>query len=130
LEAFLTLAGLTGLGLAAASRLAPPTAALLRSIAEVGVALLLGYVVEAVWLVNKAERKLWHENWLGFVCGLGLGGLSGIAVALATASHREAGNGNFLDEAGLWWAIASIGVLGILVVLQPLLVDREISEKS
>lgn len=81
-------------------------------------------------MVQQAKRKKWHENWLGFVCGLGLGGLSGIVSALATAAHLESGAGCFLDDIGLWWAVVSIGMLGILVVLHPLITDREISEQN
>lgn len=96
----------------------------MRSIAGAGIAILLGYVIEAVWMVNRAERKEWHENWLGFVCGLGLGGLLGVTAALAVAAHREGGHGSVVDHVGLWWSVSSIGLLGILVTLHPLVVDR------
>jgi hypothetical protein len=105
-----------------------PSPALLRSLAEIGVALLLAYTVEAVWLVNRAERKDWHENWLGAISGVGVAGLLGIAVALAAAAHREAGHGNLLDDIGLWWSVSAVGVLGIFVVLHPFAVDREITK--
>jgi hypothetical protein len=123
-EALGAVAALMLISAFAAQPLAYPSPELMRSIAEIGVALLLGYIVEAVWMVNRAERKDFHENWLGFVSGIGLAGLTGIAMALLVAAHREAGHGNLLDDLGLWWVVASMGLLGILVTLQPLVVDR------
>lgn len=112
---------------AAAGPLGYASSETLRSMAGVGVALLLGYVLEEVWLVNRAERKdqHQHENWLGFVSGVGFGGLLGIAVALATSAHLEAGHRNLLDDLGLWWSVSSLGTLGILVTSQPFITDRE-----
>ena len=103
----------------ATSSLGYASPALLYALAEIGVALLLAYILEAVWLVNRAERKDWHDNWLGAICGVGVGGLLGIGAALAAAGHREAGYGNLLDDVGLWWAVSAIAILGVFVTLQP-----------
>jgi hypothetical protein len=124
IEALATVALLVAVLSAVASGLGYASAELLRSLAEVGVALLLAYIVEAVWLVNGARREAWHENWLGFISGIGFSGLLGIAAALATAAHREAGHGNFIDDIGLWWAVCSLMLLGVLVTSQPFMVDR------
>jgi hypothetical protein len=119
-----TIALLTVVGAFVGSGMGYPPPELLYSIAGAGVALLLGYVIEAVWMVGRAERKEWHESWLGFVYGVGLAGFIGIAAALLVAAHRAARHGNLLDDLGLWWSVSSLGFLGLLVTLHPLIVDR------
>lgn len=123
-EALGVVAALTAIATSVAQPLAYPSPELSRSVAEIGVALLLGYVVEAVWMVSRAERKDFHENWLGFVSGIGVAGLAGIALALLVAAHREVGQGSLLDDLGLWWSVVSLGLLGVVVTLHPLVVDR------
>lgn len=123
-EALGTVGVLTVVAVYVVRGLAYPTPDTMRSIAAAGVAILLGYVVEAVWMVNRAQRKSWHENWLGNVCGAGLAGLLGIAAALSVAAHRESGGGGLLDDLGLWWSVSAIGLLGMLVTLHPFVADR------
>jgi hypothetical protein len=123
-QAFLSVLALMAVGAFVARPLGYPSAELCYALAGIGVAILLGYVIEAVWMVGLAKRDKGHENWLGFVCGLGLAGLLGIALALAVAAHRERGHGNLFDDIGAWWAISSLGLLGLLVVLHPFFVDR------
>jgi len=98
----------------------------MRSMAEIGAAILLGYVIEATWMTSRLERETEEEreNWLGSTVGFGLAGLFGIVVALLVAEHRRAGHNNFLDDFGLWWSTVSLGALGVLVALQPLITDR------
>lgn len=92
---------------------------------EIGVAILLGYVIEVVWMTTRLERENdERESWLGSMVGLGLSGLAGIVVALLIAEHRAAGHANLLDKYGLWWSTVSLAMLGVLVTLQPLIVDR------
>jgi len=123
-EAFATIAVLTVVSTYAAQPLGYPSPQLCYSIAGTGVAILLGYVVESVWMVGRAKRRSWHENWLGSVCGLGLAGLLGVALAVVVAAHREGGHGNLLDDLGLWWSAVSLVFLGVLVTLHPFVVDR------
>jgi hypothetical protein len=123
-EAIATIALLTAIWTSVGKDFDYPSPETLRSIANVGVALLLAYVLEAVWMVNRAERKEWHENWLGTICGTGFGGLLGIGIALATAAHLESGHKNLLDDLGLWWSVVSLSLLGVMVTLQPLMTDR------
>lgn len=108
----------------AARGLAYPSPELLRALAEVGVALLLGYIVESVWMTSETAGEEQDDDWLGFVCGLGFAGLVGIAVALLVAAHREGGHGSLLDDLGLWWSVVSLAMLGALVTLHPFLADR------
>ena len=102
-----------------------PSPESMRSVAGIGVALLLGYVIEAVWMVGRLERTGDdREDWLGGAVGLALCGLVAIAVALLIAAHRDAGHSNYLDAFGLWFVAISLGMLGIFVSLQPLIVER------
>jgi hypothetical protein len=41
-------------------------------------------------------------------------------LGFGLAEHREAGHANLIDRFGLWWTITSIGLLGLLVALQPI----------
>lgn len=104
--------------------LGPPSAELMWTLAQVGVGILIAYSLA----LASAERNLsrrgtrgQHENWLGFVVGCGMCGLAGIGVALATASHRQAGHAGLVDEIGLWWSISSIGMLGVMVAALPII---------
>jgi uncharacterized membrane protein len=98
---------------------------LMYAIAQVGVAIVFAFVVEAVWLVERADRKAEdHRDFLGVTCGFGVAGLIGVALALAVGAHRDAGYSSFLDAYGLWWSVFSLVILGSLVVVQPLLADR------
>jgi hypothetical protein len=124
IEALATIVVLTSAGAYAAQSFAYPSPEFCYSLAGIGVAILLGYVVESVWMVSRAKRKRWHENWLGNVCGIGLAGFFGVAAALLAAAHREGGHGNLLDDLCIWWSVSSLGLLGMLVVLHPFIVDR------
>lgn len=94
-----------------------------RDIAQAGVGLLIAYSV----MVAAAERSLGersnfasHQDWLGFTAGLGVCSLIGIGLGFCLAEHRAAGHANILDWLGLWWAVASIGMLGLFVATQPI----------
>lgn len=123
-EAVGTVVGLTALLTASNSlALGPPSADLLGALAQVGVGLLVAYSVA----IAGVERDLGmrglrgrHENWLGVTAGSGICGLIGVGLALALAAHREAGHANIIDEAGLWWIISSIAILGMMVAALPI----------
>lgn len=97
---------------------------LLRTTALIGATLLLAYVIEAVWLVQRVERDDEFEEWLGFVTGAGIAGFLGVIFALLLAEHRLAGHSNFVDELGSAWVAVSLLILGGALVLQPLLAHR------
>ncbi len=98
----------------------------MRSMAEIGVTLLLAYVVEAAWMATRLSRETEEEreHWLGSTAGFGLAGLIGVIIALLVAEHRAAGHGNALDAFGLWWSVFSLGLLGVAVALHPVIVAR------
>jgi len=101
-----------------------PDADLMYSIAQVGIAIVFAYVVEAVWMVERVNRDDHdHRDWLGTTCGFGVAGLSGVGAALFVGGHRAAGHANFLDAVGLWWSVAALVLLGAIVIVQPLLAD-------
>jgi hypothetical protein len=103
---------------------APPSPALLRTLAQVGVGLLIAYSVAFAGVEKELSgrgSRAQHEDWLGFVAGCGICSLLGIATALVAASHREAGHANLADQALLWWSVGSIGLLGIVVASLPIL---------
>lgn len=100
------------------------SAELLRNIAMIGAILLLAYIVEAVWLVERVERDDEFEEWLGFVTGAGIAGFLGVVFALLLSEHRAVGHANFIDKIGIAWVVISLAILGGVLVLQPLLAHR------
>jgi hypothetical protein len=100
-----------------------PSAELFRQLAQAGIGLLIAYSIA----IAAAERFLGnrdgldrHLEWLGFVTGIGVCGLIGIGLSFGIAEHREAGHENLVDQLGLWWTVASVGLLGLVVALQPM----------
>lgn len=102
----------------------PPQPDLLWALASVGVGLLIAYSVAltaAEKELGKTGTREQHESWLGFVGGCGVCGLVGIATALVAACHLDAGHANLMDSIWLWWSISSIGMLGIVVAVLPIM---------
>jgi putative flippase GtrA len=97
---------------------------LLRSLASIGATLVLAYVVEAVWLVQRSQEDEEYEEWLGMTIGAAIAGFLGIALALLLAEHRAAGHANFVDELGAAWVAVSLFILGASLVAHPLLAYR------
>lgn len=100
-----------------------PSPELFRQLAQAGIGLLIAYSIT----IAAAERFLGdrsgldpHLEWLGFVTGIGVCGLIGIGLSLGIAEHREAGHENLVDQLGFWWTVASVGLLGLLIALQPM----------
>lgn len=105
--------------------IAAPSTEMMYGIAQVGVAIILGYVIEAVWMVSRLERTGDdREDWLGWSAGLGLSGLVAVVVAFLIGAHRAGGHANFLDAIGLGWVVSALFTLGVTVALQPVVVDR------
>lgn len=105
-------------------RSAYPNSGLMYAIAQVGIAIVFAYLVEAVWMVERVNRSdADHRDWLSMTIGLALAGLVGVAAALAVGGHRAAGHANFLDRFGVWWAVFSLVSLGAVVIIHPLLAD-------
>jgi high-affinity Fe2+/Pb2+ permease len=115
----LAIAFLTAIGTYALWFVAYPSPELLRAMAGVGASFFLAYVIETTWMVSRAPPDDSRGDWLGFVTGLAVAGLIGIAAALLSAEHRAAGHGNLLDDLGMWWSVFSLGFLGLMVALQP-----------
>lgn len=112
------------LALAIGFAFAPPQGSpqLFEEIGQAGIGLLIAFSVAVAagerTLVERGTRDS-HEGWLGFVVGVGVCALIGIGLAFGLAEHRRAGHQDLIDWLGLWWAIASVGVLGLFVALQP-----------
>lgn len=99
-----------------------PSAELFRQLAQAGIGLLIAYsiaIVAAERFLGARSANDHHLEWLGFVTGIGVCGLIGIGLSLGIAEHREAGHENLVDQLGLWWTVASVGLLGLIVALQP-----------
>lgn len=103
-----------------ASTMPAPSPTLLRGLAAVNTSFVLAYAIEATWLVTRAPISDDYEELLGLTTGIGFAGLLAIPVSLLTAEHRAAGHGNFIDDLGLGWTLASLVILGTLVVVQPI----------
>lgn len=102
-----------------------PSPDLMYAIAQVGITIVLGYLVEAVWLANSVDRDDDHEKWLGGMVGFAIAGLLGVAAALIVGAHLAAGHDSFVDYLGLGWSVSSLILLGTLVVMHPWAVDRQ-----
>ena|SRR6187402_3368863 len=96
---------------------------LLRTLGIIGASFVLAYAIEAAWIVSQGEVTEDHEEWLGFLVGVGIAGLIAIGMALLLAEHRLAGHDNYLDALGLGWVLGALSILGGVIVLQPLLAD-------
>lgn len=101
-----------------------PPPILLGDLADIGIVLVLAYVLEAVWLAPRMVEESDYENRLGGLTGVGIAGMVGVLVALLLSAHRVAGHSNLLDEIGLAWVMSSLLILAGMVVVQPLLVHE------
>lgn len=124
LEALLALLGGTIAIMLLVHAVPDPSTDLLDGIANLGTGLLLAYVVEISWLTARMRWEPDYERRLGAFVGIGTGGLVGVAMALLLAAHRAAGHSNLLDSVGLSWVVASLAILGGVVVVQPPLVHE------
>jgi drug/metabolite transporter (DMT)-like permease len=98
-----------------------PSSGLVGDLAQIGATLLIAYTVETSGLIKALHiRGGDHENWVGFVGGLGICGLLGIAFALMLSGHS--GDLGTVEEIGFVWAACSIGILGVLVASMPFLI--------
>lgn len=103
-----------------------PSAGTLRSLAEIGATLLIAYVVETSWIVQASRARALdeRESRLGALVGIGASGLVGIVFALALAERASVHHWIWLDEIAFAWVVASLGMFGVTVVLQPLLIHE------
>lgn len=130
-EAFFLIVGLTLCLWAALLFTDPkPSPELLRSLAGLGATLFIAYAVETSWIVRATRDRDLDERQgrLGTMVGFGTAGLIGIAFALALSERAGAHHWIFLDELAFAWAVASLGMFGIVVVLQPLLIHEWMSD--
>jgi NhaP-type Na+/H+ or K+/H+ antiporter len=119
IEATLYVAGTAVLSMIAIVSVPHPSADLFEGLGAIGGAFLVAYAVTASWLIQTSTRRDSNrERWVGFVSGVGLCGLIGIAVALGFSQHAKA-HQNLLDQLALAWCIASLAILGAIVALQP-----------
>jgi hypothetical protein len=99
-----------------------PSATLCGNLAQIGATLLVAYALEMSWVLKISRRRSrGRENWVGVVSGFGLCALAGIGVALGLEDH--AGFGTFAQLA-FSWSAASIGFLGALIAVIPVLVHE------
>ncbi len=100
-----------------------PSEALMRDIANIGIVLVLAFIVEAAWLTpHVVDGNESSKYELGMLLGIGIAGLVGVIVAVLVGAHLAAGHGNLLDDFGLGWSVISLLALGAMVILQPYLV--------
>jgi hypothetical protein len=87
-------------------------------LAEVGGTLLVAYAVTTGWVLQASMRRdRDRENWVGFVAGLGLCALVGIAAAMALSGHDGRLEG--LEMLAFAWSVFSILMLGAFTAAQP-----------
>lgn len=89
----------------------------LSDLAQIGATLLVAYAIETSWFVKESRaRGRERENWVGFVTGIGVSSVIGIAIALALVGVKSSG---FLAGLGVTWMLFSLGFLAVLVACWP-----------
>lgn len=85
--------------------------------AGIGASFFLAYVIEATWLAERFQSGSRPEFLLGAITGLAVCGLFGVVVSLVFSEQTSLRN----QEFNLWLAAISLGSLGLLVALQPVI---------
>jgi hypothetical protein len=99
-----------------------PSAELLRYMAGIGATLLIAYAIEMSAVVRtEYVRSSMRENWIGFIVGIGVGGLMAVAVALGLAERAEVNHRLWVDQALFAFATGGLLMLGLIVTLLPAL---------
>jgi cytochrome bd-type quinol oxidase subunit 2 len=89
----------------------------LSDLAQIGATLLIAYAIETSWFVKESRtRGRERENWIGFVAGIGLSSVIGIAIAIALVGAKSS---SFLATLGVTWMLFSLGFLSVLVACWP-----------
>ncbi len=103
------------------SRLAErPSPELLRSMAGIGATLLIVYAVEfSAALRSSRLRAKAQEVWVGAIVGGAATGMLGIVVSLSLAERAEVGHWTWLDGLAFSFAVSSLSLLAIFVVVFP-----------
>jgi hypothetical protein len=92
-----------------------------NTLSQLGAAFLIAYGVQISWVVRETnQRNGFYEEWLGFITGLAVCGLSGIAIAAGLADFGLGTSA--LREVGFAWSCSSIVLLGAIVALAPILI--------
>lgn len=102
---------------------AEPSPDLLRTMAGIGVSLFLAYVIEATWLAAKVNLKTGDESelFLEVITGIAVCGLFAIGLMLMLSEHPEREPLLWVDVYFYWWSWIALGILGLLVAVQPAL---------
>jgi hypothetical protein len=110
-----------------------PSPELFDHLAQVGVGVLVAFAVTLASVGVKSTSRDDHINWMSYGCGLAIAGFIGIALCVALSTQAAAGVGRTVDLNGLAWASTTIGMLGIVVCLGPLMIfqsRRDIADES
>lgn len=92
-----------------------------RTAAQLGATLLVAYALETGTMIKGVRKRGENQQQLvGFVSSLGLGGFVGVGIALMLSEHG--GQLSTLELIASAYSLSAIGMLGILVALQPLLI--------
>lgn len=84
----------------------------------IGGTLLIAYAVESSAAVT-GRRGRNAENRVGVIVGAAASGLAGIVVCLGLAERAEVWHWGLVDELAFAYAVASLGILALIVVLLP-----------
>jgi hypothetical protein len=98
-----------------------PDADTLRSAAEICATLLIAYAIEVSWLIRASRRRdiEERESRLGAFTAVGAAAALAVLLSLVLSDRVEAGHWILVDDFGLGWVIASLILLGTIVVMQP-----------
>jgi hypothetical protein len=95
-----------------------PSAGLLRSIAQIGGALLIAWTIQTALVIRESHyRDPVQESTLGALMGSTACGLLGIVVSLGLSERAEVGHWTWVDRLVFSLAASSLFFLGICVGL-------------
>jgi hypothetical protein len=101
-------------------RASGPSSELLVGIGQIGATFLIAYGVEISWFLKESRvRSINREYWVGTVGGIGGCGMLGIAIALGLSAAADSPT-TWSTQFAFSWVLISIGSLGGLVALLPL----------
>ena len=97
-----------------------PSPELLRSLAAIGATLLIVYAVEFSAAIRSSRLlETSREVWVGAIVGAAAMGMIGVVLTLSLAERAQVGHWIWADALAFSFAVSSLILLAVFVVLLP-----------